>query len=63
MQVLLLLSLAVVYAGRGIHPGRGPDVHLGVACGTGSRVVMASAHLDHTPEKRDPVTLGTYCNG
>jgi hypothetical protein len=36
--------------GRGTHDGRCPNVHAGEAYGTGSRVVLTTAHLDQVPE-------------
>jgi hypothetical protein len=36
--------------GRGTHTGRCPNVNGGQAYGTGSKVVLTVAHLDHTPE-------------
>jgi len=50
--------------GRGTHPaGRCPNVHDGEAYGTGSKVVLTSAHLDHTPENCDPANLRAFCQG
>lgn len=52
--------------GRGTHNGRCPNVHNGEAYGTGSRVVLTTAHLDHVPEnvgtpgRRD--NLKAMCN-
>lgn len=33
------------------------------AYGTGSRVVLTTAHLDHTPENCDPANLRAMCQG
>jgi hypothetical protein len=49
--------------GRGTHDGRCPNVNGGAAYGTGSRVVLTVAHLDHTPEHVDPANLRAMCNG
>lgn len=48
--------------GRG-HPGRCPNRHGGAAYGTGSTVVLTTAHLDHTPEHCDPHNLVPMCQG
>ena len=49
--------------GRGTHEGRCPNVHGLPAYGTGSNVVLTTAHLDHTPETRDPEKLRAMCQG
>lgn len=49
--------------GRGTHEGRCPNLHGGSAYGTGSKVVLTTAHLDHTPENCDPENLRAFCNG
>lgn len=49
--------------GRGTHTGRCPNVHGGRAYGTGSWVVLTTAHLDHTPEHCDPANLRAMCQG
>lgn len=49
--------------GRGTHEGRCPNLHGGTAYGTGSKVVLTTAHLDHTPENCDPENLRAFCNG
>jgi hypothetical protein len=49
--------------GRGTHDGRCPNVHDGEAYGTGSEVVLTTAHLDHTPENCDPENLRAMCQG
>lgn len=33
------------------------------ASGTGSRVILTTAHLDHTPEHCDPTNLKAMCQG
>lgn len=49
--------------GRGTHTGRCPNVHGGPAYGTGSRVVLTTAHLNHTPEDCRPANLRAMCQG
>lgn len=49
--------------GRGTHDGRCPNEHGGEAYGTGSRVVLTTAHLDHTPENCDDGNLMAMCQG
>lgn len=52
--------------GRGTHPGperRCPNRHGGAAYGTGSKVVLTTAHLDHTPENCDEANLRAMCQG
>lgn len=49
--------------GRGTHAGRCPNVQGGEAYGTGSKVVLTTAHLDHTPENCEPANLRSMCNG
>jgi hypothetical protein len=49
--------------GRGTHEGRCPNWQSGPAYGTGSRVVLTTAHLDHTPENCDPSNLRSMCQG
>jgi len=49
--------------GRSTHDGRCPNVHGEPAYGTGSMVVLTTAHLDHTPENVDPGNLRAMCNG
>lgn len=46
----------------------GPDercsnIHGQPATGTGSTVVLTTAHLDHTPENCDPANLKAMCQG
>lgn len=47
--------------GRGTHDGRCPNRHKEPAYGTGSKVILTVAHLDHTPERRDNVKA--MCQG
>jgi hypothetical protein len=49
--------------GRGTHEGRCPNVHGGLAYGTGSVVVLTTAHLDHTPERCEDENLKAMCQG
>jgi 5-methylcytosine-specific restriction endonuclease McrA len=49
--------------GRGTHDGRCPNIHRGRAYGTGSEVILTTAHLDHTPENVDPANLKALCQG
>lgn len=49
--------------GRGTHTGRCPNVNGGTAYGTGSRVVLTVAHLDHTPEHCGDDNLRAMCQG
>ncbi|QFP96850.1 HNH endonuclease [Gordonia phage Mcklovin] len=49
--------------GRGTHDGRCQNRHGGNAYGTGSRVILTTAHLDHTPENCDPENLRAMCQG
>jgi hypothetical protein len=49
--------------GRGTHVGRCPNVHDLAAYGTGSRVVLTVAHLDHVPENCDDANLRAMCQG
>lgn len=49
--------------GRGTHTGRCPNLNGGRAYGTGSKVVLTVAHLDHTPENVDESNLRAMCNG
>ena len=43
--------------------GRCENIHGKPATGTGSRVVLTVAHLDHTPENCDPHNLRAMCQG
>ncbi|MDH6226236.1 hypothetical protein [Streptomyces sp. MJP52] len=47
--------------GRGTHTGRCPNRNGHPAYGTGSKVVLTVAHLDHTPENCDPDNLRAMC--
>lgn len=49
--------------GRGTHLGRCPNRHGYAAYDTGVRVVLTTAHLDHTPENCDPENLRAMCSG
>jgi hypothetical protein len=49
--------------GRGTHAGRCPNLHGEPAYGTGSKVVLTTAHLDHTPENCGPENLKAMCQG
>lgn len=49
--------------GRGTHEGRCPNRHGEPAYGTGSKVVLTVAHLDHTPEHCDGANLKAMCQG
>ena len=49
--------------GRGTHDGRCPNMHGEPAYGTGSKVVLTTAHLDHTPENCGPENLKAMCQG
>jgi hypothetical protein len=49
--------------GRGTHKGRCPNRHGEPAYGTGSKVVLTTAHLDHVPERVDPANLRAMCQG
>lgn len=48
---------------RGTHDGRCPNVHGQPAYGTGSKVVLTTAHLDHTPEHCEDDNLRAMCQG
>jgi hypothetical protein len=48
---------------RGTHEGRCPNEHGKPAYGTGSKVVLTTAHLDHTPENCDESNLKAMCQG
>lgn len=49
--------------GRGTHTGRCPNVHGRAAYGTGSKVVLTVAHLNHTPEDCRDDNLRAFCQG
>ncbi|MCP3811728.1 hypothetical protein NLX62_05210 [Mycobacteriaceae bacterium Msp059] len=48
---------------RGSHAGRCPNLHGQPAYGTGSKVVLTVAHLNHTPEDCDEDNLRAMCQG
>lgn len=43
--------------------GRCVNIHGQPATGTGSKVVLTTAHLDHTPENMHPANLRAMCQG
>ena len=49
--------------GRGTHDGRCPNRHGKPAYGTGSRVILTTAHLNHTPEDCRDENLKAMCQG
>lgn len=49
--------------GRGTHVGRCPNRHHQPAYGTGSTVILTTAHLDHTPENCGDENLRAMCQG
>jgi hypothetical protein len=50
--------------GRGTHgQSRCPNVHRGEAYGTGSEVILTTAHLNHQPQDCRPQNLRAMCNG
>lgn len=49
--------------GRGTHSGRCPNEHGGAVYGTGARVVLTSAHLDHSPENCELSNLKGFLSG
>lgn len=49
--------------GRGTHEGRCPNTHGNPAYGTGSKVVLTTAHLNHTPEDCREENLRAMCQG
>ncbi|MFJ3923058.1 hypothetical protein [Streptomyces sp. NPDC090022] len=49
--------------GRDTHNGRCPNTHGQPAYGTGSHVILTTAHPDHTPENCDPTNLRAICQG
>ncbi|MDQ0847735.1 hypothetical protein [Streptomyces sp. V1I6] len=49
--------------GRGTHPGRCPNRHGQAAYGTGTTVVLTTAHLNHEPEDVRPDNLVVMCAG
>jgi len=48
---------------RRTHDGRCPNHHGSPAYGTGSLVVLTTAHLNHTPEDCRPENLKAMCQG
>ncbi|MFI9588255.1 hypothetical protein ACIHCQ_42220 [Streptomyces sp. NPDC052236] len=49
--------------GRGTHSGRCPNVHDQPAYGTGSLVILTTAHLNHQPEDCLEANLVAMCQG
>lgn len=49
--------------GRGTHEGRCPNRHGQPAYGTGSRVVLTTAHLNHDPTDCRDENLRAMCQG
>lgn len=49
--------------GRGTHQGRCPNLNGQPAYGSGSTVVLTTAHLDHTPEHCTDENLKAMCQG
>ena len=49
--------------GRGTHEGRCTNEHGKPAYGTGSKVILTTAHLNHTPEDISDENLKAFCNG
>jgi hypothetical protein len=49
--------------GRGTHDGQCPNINGGLAYGSGAKVVLTIAHLDHTPENCHPANLRAMCQG
>lgn len=49
--------------GRGTHTGRCPNEQGKPAYGTGSKVVLTTAHLNHTPEDCREENLRAMCQG
>lgn len=49
--------------GRNTHEGRCPNTHGGKAYGTGSKVILTTAHLNHTPEDCGDDNLRAMCQG
>ena len=47
--------------GRGTHEGRCPNRHLEPAYGTGSKVILTTAHLNHVPEDVSDENLCAMC--
>ncbi|MEV0493430.1 hypothetical protein [Streptomyces atratus] len=49
--------------GRGTHAGRCPNRHGRPAYGTGTTVILTTAHLNHQPEDVRPENLVVMCQG
>lgn len=49
--------------GRGTHDDRCPNQHNQPAYGTGSKVILTTAHLNHTPEDCQDDNLRAMCQG
>lgn len=49
--------------GRGTHEFRCPNIHGKPAYGTGSKVILTTAHLNHTPEDCEDENLKAMCQG
>ncbi|MDX3233384.1 hypothetical protein [Streptomyces sp. ME19-01-6] len=49
--------------GRGSHTGRCPNRHGQPAYGTGSCVILTTAHLNHMPEHCEPENPRAMCQG
>ena len=49
--------------GRGTHEGRCPNLHGHPAYGSGSKVVLTTAHMDHVPENCGDDNLRSMCQG
>jgi hypothetical protein len=49
--------------GRETHAGRCPNRHGQPAYGTGSKVILTVAHLNHEPSDCRPENLKAMCNG
>ena len=47
--------------GRGTHGGRCPNLHGQPAYGSGSKVVLTTAHMDHVPENCGDHNLRAMC--
>lgn len=45
------------------HDGRCTNTHWNPAEGTGKRVILTTAHLDHQPENNDESNLRAFCQG
>jgi len=49
--------------GRGTHEGRCPNRNNEPAYGTGSQVILTTAHLNHTPQDCGRANLRAMCQG